>query len=85
MTEGRLGITEPSKRSNESPISHATTEILHEYGFMATHELVDKAGKMIGDYLHFERVEGDTHGDSRSGRSKTNSTYATCSRGPDPN
>lgn len=42
-----------------STVTRATAEILNEYGCMATHELVDKVGKMIGDYLQFERDEND--------------------------
>ena len=44
----------------EATITRATTDILNEYGCLATRELVDKVGKMIGDYLQFEHDEGNT-------------------------
>mmetsp|Transcript_26758 Transcript_26758/g.61304 ORF Transcript_26758/g.61304 Transcript_26758/m.61304 type:complete len:433 (-) Transcript_26758:2076-3374(-) len=50
---------ERAEKYSEATISRATTEILNEYGYNASTELVEKVGRMIGDYLLFERQDED--------------------------
>lgn len=61
-------------------MTRATTDILNVYGREATGELVEKVGRMIGDYLQFEKNEDDSemYGDERGNSTPPVTPSAAC-------